>query len=120
MGAALTKATVSHFGDRVGAVLGDWHVFALVVVSVAAFWLERPRSRRARSRPPWTTMAFDPLSSLVFESVLFQETFHETALGYAVSALSLAVALAGLVILARAGGAEPRPLSRPAHVPARA
>jgi hypothetical protein len=41
LAAALTKTTVSMFDDGVGAVLWDWHVYALVIVSVAAFWLEQ-------------------------------------------------------------------------------
>jgi hypothetical protein len=57
-------------------------------------------------------MAFDPLSSLVFGIVLFDEALHDSALGYLLSAVSLAVALAGLVVLARAkGSASPPPRS---------
>ena len=114
LSAALTKTTVSMLDDGIWTVLGDWHVYALVLVSVAAFWLEQAALQTgALAAAVATTMAFDPLSSLVFGIVLFDEALHESALGYALSALSLAVALAGLVVLARAKGEEasPRPAS---------
>jgi hypothetical protein len=117
LAAALTKTTVSLLGDGVGAVLADWHLYALVVVSAAAFWLEQAALQTgALAVAVATTMAFDPLSSLAFGIVLFDEAVHESALGYAVSGLSLAVALAGLLVLARAKGerAPPQPAPAPA------
>jgi drug/metabolite transporter (DMT)-like permease len=109
LSAALTKTTVSRLDDGIGAVLGDWHVYALVVVSVAAFWLEQAALQTGALAPAVaTTMAFDPLSSLVFGIALFDEALHESALGYAFSSLALAAALAGLVVLARAKGEESR------------
>ncbi len=110
LAAALTKTTVSLFDDGIAAVLWDWHVYALVVVSIAAFWLEQASLQTgALAVAVATTMAFDPLSSLVFGIVLFDEALHESALGYVLSAVSLAVALAGLVVLARAKGAATPP-----------
>jgi drug/metabolite transporter (DMT)-like permease len=107
LSAALTKATVSLLDEGVGAVLWDWHVYVLVIVSVAAFWLEQAALQTgALAAAVATTMSFDPLSSLLFGIVLFDEALHETAVGYAGSLLSLGVALAGLVILARAKGEE--------------
>ena len=109
LSAALTKTTVSRLDEGIGAVLGDWHVYALVGVSVAAFWLEQAALQTGALAPAVaTTMAFDPLSSLVFGIALFDEALHESAFGYAISALALAVALAGLVVLARAKGEEAR------------
>jgi drug/metabolite transporter (DMT)-like permease len=119
LAAALTKTTVSMFDEGLGAVLWDWHVYALVIVSVAAFWLEQAALQTgALAAAVATTMAFDPLSSLVFGIVLFDEALHESAVGYAISLLSLAAALVGLVILARAKGAEAPPRSAPAPEPA--
>jgi drug/metabolite transporter (DMT)-like permease len=118
LAAALTKATVSLFDEGVGAVLWDWHVYALVIVSVAAFWLEQAALQTgALAAAVATTMAFDPLSSLVFGIGLFDEALHESALGYTVSLLLLAAALLGLVILARAKGAEAPPREVPAPEP---
>jgi hypothetical protein len=119
LAAALTKTTVSMFDEGLGAVLWDWHVYALVIVSVAAFWLEQAALQTgALAAAVATTMAFDPLSSLVFGIFLFEEALHESAVGYTISLLSLAAALAGLVILARAKGAEAPPRSAPAPEPA--
>jgi drug/metabolite transporter (DMT)-like permease len=112
LAAALTKATVSLLDEGIGAVLWDWHVYALAIVSVAAFWLEQAALQTgALAAAVATTMAFDPLSSLVFGITLFDEALHETAAGYAISLLSLAAALAGLVVLARAKGVEAPPRS---------
>jgi drug/metabolite transporter (DMT)-like permease len=119
LAAALTKTTVSLLDDGLGAVFGDWHVYALAGISIAAFWLEQAALQTgALAAAVATTMAFDPLSSLVFGIVLFDEALHESAVGYALSAIALATALAGLVLLARAKGEEAPPPSPPA--PARA
>jgi drug/metabolite transporter (DMT)-like permease len=110
LAAALTKTTVSLLDDGIGAVFGDWHVYALAGISIAAFWLEQAALQTgALAAAVATTMAFDPLSSLVFGIVLFDEALHESAVGYALSAIALATALAGLVLLARAKGEEKPP-----------
>ena len=117
LAAALTKTTVSMLDEGIGAVLWDWHLYALVIVSVAAFWLEQAALQTAAlAVAVATTMAFDPLSSLVFGIALFEEALHESAVGYVVSGVSLATALLGLVVLAWAKGenAPPRPAPAPA------
>lgn len=119
LSAALTKTAVSRLGEGLGAVFGDWHVYGLVLVSIAAFWLEQAALQTgALAAAVATTMAFDPLSSLVFGIALFDEAVHDNAIGYALSALTLAVALAGLVILARAKQEEQPPPSPPEPAPA--
>lgn len=119
LGAALTKTAVSLLDDGIGAVFGDWHVYALVVVSIAAFWLEQAALQTgALAVAVATTMAFDPLSSLVFGIGLFDEALHEGLLGYVAAAALLGVTLTGLVILARAKGAKPPPELAPAPAPA--
>ena len=45
LSAALTKTAVSRLGEGLGAVFGDWHVYGLVLVSIAAFWLEQAAPR---------------------------------------------------------------------------
>ena len=114
LSAAFTKTMVGTFADEgVLSVLTDWHVYALIVTALAAFWLEQAALQTgALAAAVATTMAFDPLSSLVFGIFLFDEALHENALGYCVSALALLITLAGLVILARAKAAvttEPAP-----------
>jgi drug/metabolite transporter (DMT)-like permease len=118
LAAALTKATVSLLDEGVGAVLWDWHVYALVIISVVAFWLEQAALQTGALAPAVaTTMAFDPLSSLLFGIVLFEEALHESVAGYTISLLSLAVALVGLGFLARAKGAESQPGSAATPAP---
>ena len=105
--AALTKTVVSDFDEGFVAVLTDWHLYAMVVISVAAFWLEQAALQTgALAAAVATTMSFDALSSLVFGIVVFDEALHETVLGYTVTGLSLAVALFGLVLIARAKAAK--------------
>ena len=111
LAAALTKTVVSGLGDGFVAVVTDWHLYALAAVSIVAFWLEQAALQTgALASAVATTMAFDPLSSIVFGLVLFDEKLHTTALGITLSVISLAAALFGLVLLARAKqGAEPPP-----------
>jgi drug/metabolite transporter (DMT)-like permease len=105
LSAGLTKTVVSGLDDGVVDVIADWHLYALVALSVAAFWLEQAALQTgALAAAVATTMSFDALSSLFFGIVLFGEALHETALGTVLSAASLAATLAGLVILARAKG----------------
>jgi drug/metabolite transporter (DMT)-like permease len=118
LSAALTKTVVSNLDEGVVHVVTDWHVYALIGISVAAFWLEQAALQTGALAPAVsTTMAFDPLSSLVFGIVLFDEALHETALGTTLSLCALAVALAGLVLIARAKGSE-TPAAQPALAPA--
>jgi drug/metabolite transporter (DMT)-like permease len=108
LSAAFTKSTVAILAeDGVLAVFTDWHVYALVVSAVVAFWLEQAALQTgALAAAVATTMAFDPLSSLVFGIFLFDEALHDSVFGYCVSALALLIMLAGLVVLARAKGAS--------------
>ncbi len=106
--AALTKTTVARFDEGVLEVVLDWHLYALIVLSVAAVWLQQAALQTgALAAAVASTMAFDPLSSIPLGIIVFDEQLHETALGIAVSLLALAVTLLGLVLLARAKGAEP-------------
>jgi drug/metabolite transporter (DMT)-like permease len=118
LAAALTKTVVSSLDEGIGSVVGDWHLYVLIVVSIAAFWLEQAALQTgALAAAVATTMAFDPLSSLVFGIVLFDEALHETAFGYVLSLLALAAALFGLVLIARAKESGPPP-PEPALAPA--
>ncbi len=105
--AALTKAALSRFDDGLLEVVLDWHLYAMVVVSLAAFWLQQAALQAgALSAAVASSMAFDPLSSIPLGIIIFSEQLHETALGTTISLIALAVALSGLVLLARAKGAE--------------
>jgi drug/metabolite transporter (DMT)-like permease len=117
--AALTKATVSRFDEGVLEVVWDWHLYAMIAVSLAAFWLQQAALQTgALSAAVASTMAFDPLSSILLGIIIFSEQLHEGAIGITVSLLALAVTLFGLVLLARAKGADPPVEPRLAPVPA--
>jgi drug/metabolite transporter (DMT)-like permease len=118
LGAALTKTVVSRLDHGVLEVFTSWHLYALVVVSIAAFWLEQAALQTgALAAAVATTMSFDALSSLLYGIVVFDERLHETALGTTACAAALLVTLGGLVILARAKQAA-LPRVEPAAVPA--
>ena len=118
LAAALTKTVVSNFDEGFVAIITDWHLYAMIVLSVAAFWLEQAALQTgALAAAVATTMAFDALSSLLFGIVVFGEDLHETIVGYTISGLSLAAALLGLVLIARAKE-KPAPRPEPALAPA--
>ena len=117
--AALTKATMSRFDEGILDVILDWHLYALILVSIAAFWLQQAALQTgALSAAVASSMAFDPLSSIPLGIIIFSEELHETAFGITVSVLALALALLGLVLLARAKGSDPPVGSRLHPAPA--
>jgi drug/metabolite transporter (DMT)-like permease len=108
LAAALTKAALSRFDEGIVEVVADWHLYAMIVISVAAFWLQQAALQTgALSAAVASSMAFDPLSSIPLGIVIFDEQLHDTALGMTASVLALAVTLLGLVVLARAKGSDP-------------
>ena len=116
--AALTKATVDLIGDGPGAVILDWHVYALAAVGGAAFWLTQIALQSGLELSIATTATFDPITSVLLGIFLLDEQLHESTTGAAASLAALAVALAGLFVLLLAqqrGAAEPEPV--PATAP---
>lgn len=108
LAAALTKATVSRFDQGLWEVVWDWHVYAMIALSVGAVWLQQAALQTgALSAAVAATMAFDPLSSIPLGIIIFSEQLHETAFGITVSVLALAATLFGLLLLARAKEAKP-------------
>ena len=111
--AALTKATVDLIGDGVGAVVLDWHVYALAAVGGAAFWLTQIALQSGLELSIATTATFDPITSVLLGIFLLDEQLHESTTGAAASLAALAVALAGLFVLLLAqqrGAAESDPV----------
>ncbi|MDQ5835008.1 MAG: DMT family transporter [Actinomycetota bacterium] len=108
--AALIKTTVARLDEGLWEVVWDWHVYAMIALSVGAVWLQQAALQTgALSAAVASTMAFDPLSSIPIGIIIFDEQLHETAFGITVSVAALAATLFGLVLLARAKGAEPAP-----------
>ena len=103
LAAALTKTTVVRLDQGILEVVWDWHVYALIAISVGAIWLQQAALQTgALSAAVASSMAFDPLSSIPLGIIIFDEQLHETAFGIVVSVVALAVTLFGLVLLARA------------------
>ena len=111
--AALTKATVARFDEGLWEVVWDWHLYAMVALSVGAVWLQQAALQTgALAAAVASSMAFDPLSSIPLGIIIFDEQLHETAVGITVSVAALAATLFGLVLLARAKAAETPPTPR--------
>ena len=91
-------------------VVWDWHLYAMVALSVGAVWLQQAALQTgALAAAVASTMAFDPLSSIPLGIIIFDEKLHETAVGITVSVAALAATLFGLVLLARAKSADETP-----------
>lgn len=100
--AALTKSVGDQFEEGVLTVLVDWHTYALLVVGYAAMTLDQMSLQAGVLAPAIaTSMAFDPISSVVLGTTLMQESLHASTLGAAVALVALVAALAGLAVLAR-------------------
>jgi drug/metabolite transporter (DMT)-like permease len=120
LASGLTKATVTRFDDGIGAVFADWHVYALVAVSVVGFSLLQSALATGSLAPAIATnMSVETLASIVLGVVLFDEALHGSPVLLGVSLVALLVALGGVVILARSEGrahapAAPVPEPEPA------
>ena len=104
--AALTKATVARFDEGLWEVVWDWHLYAMVALSVGAIWLQQAALQTG------ALAAAVASSSIPLGIIIFDEQLHETAVGITVSAAALAATLFGLVLLARAKAAETPPGAR--------
>jgi drug/metabolite transporter (DMT)-like permease len=110
LSAALTKATVERLEGGVPAVLGDWHLYALVVVGYASMTLTQASLQAGALAPAVATQStLNPTASLLLGTLAFHERLHETAAGRAAALLALAAMTGGLLVLAMAQPAEARP-----------
>jgi drug/metabolite transporter (DMT)-like permease len=102
LSAALTKVVVDELGDGVLEVLTDWHLYALVAVGYASMTLNQMALNTGSLAPAVaTSLAFDPITSVVLGVTLLNESLHTTPLEGVGTAAALAAALAGMTILAR-------------------
>ena len=107
LSAALTKAATDRLGERIRELLLDWRIYALIVIGYVSMTLNQiALSTGALAPAIATSMAFDPIGSVVLGTTLLQESLHETTLGIVAIVLSLAAALAGMVVLARGQAAR--------------
>ena len=99
LAAALTKATVDRVDDGFEAVFLDWHIYGLIGVGGAAFWLTQIALQNALELSIATTAVFDPVVSVLLGILLLDEQLHDSRANAITSIGALAVALSGLVVL---------------------
>jgi drug/metabolite transporter (DMT)-like permease len=113
LSAALTKAVGDQFADGPLTVLWDWHTYALIVVGYASMTLSQLSLQTGVLAPAVaTSMAFDPITSVVLGTTLLEESLHTSALGTVAALAALAAALGGIAVLSsatptRSGPSEP-------------
>lgn len=106
LSAALTKAVVDELDDGILGVFVNWHLYALVVVGYASMTLNQLALNTGALAPAVaTSMAFDPITSVVLGVALLQEKLDTSPPEIAATLVALAAALAGMAILARSQAA---------------
>ncbi len=112
LSAALTKVVADEFDDGLLETFVDWHVYALIVVGYASMTLNQLALNTGALAPAVaTSLAFDPIASVILGVTLLDESLHTTPLEAVGTALALAVALAGMAILARSQAQAEQPAS---------
>ncbi|MDO8188461.1 DMT family transporter [Conexibacter sp. JD483] len=102
LSAALTKAVGDQFAQGPLTIFSDWHTYALIVVGYASMTLSQLSLQTGVLAPAIaTSMAFDPIASVILGVTLLQESLHTSALGAAAAIAALLAALGGLAVLAR-------------------
>ena len=118
LSAALTKVVADEFEHGVFEIFADWHLYALIVVGYASMTLNQLALNTGSLAPAVaTSLAFDPITSVILGVTLLDESLHTTPLEGVATALALAAALVGMAMLARSQSqaqAPPAPLSDPA------
>ena len=110
--AALTKSVGDQFADGPLTIFTDWHLYALIAVGYASMTFNQMALTTGVLAPALaTSMAFDPISSVVLGTTLMEESLHETPAGVAATLGALAATIVGMAILARTskGQAAPKP-----------
>jgi drug/metabolite transporter (DMT)-like permease len=102
LSAALTKAVGDQFSNDVLSIFTHGHLYALVVVGYASMTLNQMALNTGVLAPAVaTSMAFDPIVSVVLGITLLEETLTAGTAGSVVAVAALAAALAALAVLAR-------------------
>lgn len=110
--AALTKAVVGELGGGIVHVISTWELYALVIVGYTSMTLNQMALDTGALAPALaTSSAFDPIVSVVLGLTLFDESLHATSLQAVGTFAALAVALAGMTVLARSEVGSARPVS---------
>ena len=110
--AALTKVTADQFDEGLFEIFVHWHLYALIAVGYISMTLNQLALSTGVLAPAIaTSIATDPIVSVIIGTTLLQESLHETPLGVVGTVISLLVALGAITILARSqeGGAATKP-----------
>ncbi len=112
LSAALTKVVVDELDEGVFEIFLSWHLYALIAVGYASMTLNQLALNTGALAPAVaTSMAFDPITSVVLGVTLLDESLHTTPLDAIGTALALAAALVGMALLARSQSQRPAVLT---------
>lgn len=104
---ALTKSTVDRLENGIVDVIADWHLWALIALSVVAFALLQAALQAGALAPALATlMSFETIAGGAIGILLFEEELNSSPGAVVGSVLVLLVALAGLVALSRSEAAS--------------
>ncbi len=112
LSAALTKAVVDELDDGALTIFTTWHLYALAVVGYASMTLNQLALNTGALAPAVaTSMAFDPITSVVLGVTLLGEALDTGAADIAATLAALVAAGVGMAILARQQSQTPPPQS---------
>ena len=93
---------VDELDDGVFTIFTTWHLYGLAAIGYASMTLNQMALNTGALAPAVaTSMAFDPIASVVLGVVLLDESLNVGALEVAVSLLALVAAAVGMAVLAR-------------------
>jgi drug/metabolite transporter (DMT)-like permease len=108
LSAALTKAVVDELDDGILTIFTTWHLYALVVVGYASMTLSQLALNTGALAPAVaTSMAFDPIVSVILGITLLEESLDAGPLDLVGTALALGAAGVGMAILSRQQQPQP-------------
>jgi drug/metabolite transporter (DMT)-like permease len=120
LSAALTKVVADQFDEGVFEIFTHWHLYALIAVGYASMTFNQLALNTGALAPAIaTSLAFDPITSVILGVTLLQESLHTDTLQLVGTVIALAAALAGMAILARSQS-EAQSVPVPASAPATA
>lgn len=119
LSAALTKAVVDELDDGVLSIFTSWHLYALAAVGYAAMTLNQLALNTGALAPAVaTSMAFDPITSVVLGVTLLRESLDASAGAIAATLAALVAAGVGMAILSRAQAQPPQSVQAAGSAPA--
>jgi hypothetical protein len=102
LSAALTKAVVDELDDGIFTIFTTWHLYGLAVIGYASMTLNQMALDTGALAPAVaTSMAFDPITSVVLGVTLLQERLNVGPLEILATVFALVAAGAGMAVLSR-------------------